>query len=106
METFGEYIRGKRQSLGLFLRDVSEATGFTISMLSKLETGSRQPTFNRPDSRMEKLAKVLQISPEDMDFIVSRVRGEMIVNLSVLPFETAHDLFITIRKVLNASIGV
>ncbi len=45
MEDIGERLRGLRRERGLSIRKVSEETGFSVSFLSRLETGKSSITI-------------------------------------------------------------
>lgn len=45
MNTLGDFLRAKRQTLGLSLREAAEAVGVSHSTLSEVERGLRRPDF-------------------------------------------------------------
>ena len=57
---FGTEIRARRQARQMSLADVSSATGIDRGLLSKLESGSRQPSVKH----IEALARTLELSEE------------------------------------------
>lgn len=63
-ETFGELLRMHRQLLGKTLREVSEATGISVSHLSNMERGTRRPTFQ--GEWLDLLSRALLIPYNDL----------------------------------------
>lgn len=62
METFGQIIRAKRESLGLLLRQVASYLDIDQAILSKIERNERKPTKNN----ILKLAEILKLDKEDL----------------------------------------
>jgi len=62
METVGQIIRGKRESLGLLLRQVASYLDIDQAILSKIERNERKPTKDN----IIKLAEILKLDKEDL----------------------------------------
>src|SRR5690554_4168922 len=62
METVGQIIRAKRESLGLLLRHVAAHLDIDQAILSKIERNERKPTKNN----IIKLAEILKLDKEDL----------------------------------------
>lgn len=62
METIGEILRNRRQTLGLFLRQVSAYVDIDQAILSKIERGERKPT----KEMLNKLAKILKLDKDEL----------------------------------------
>ena len=75
METVGQIIRTKRESLGLLLRQVASYLDIDQAILSKIERNERKPT----KSNIIKLAEILQFDKEDLliQFISDRIAFEI-----------------------------
>lgn len=54
---FGSTVREQRETLGKSLRDVSEAIGVDLSLLSEWERGERRPT----EADVSRLASALNL---------------------------------------------
>jgi len=89
--TFGDFIRQKRIDKGMFLREVAERTGFTISMLSKIETNDRMPAYPNPGSRTLRLAEALEIDPKELAFRARLARGWVLGEVRNLTDEEIRD---------------
>ncbi len=63
--TFGEFVRARRQLIGLRLKDVADALGVSLAYMSEVERALRPP-FRNPRHLLE-LARVLAVLPEDLD---------------------------------------
>lgn len=80
--TLGPRVRGLRKSLGMTLSEVAEATGLSISALSKIENDQVSPTF----TNIMRLAEGLKIPLGDLVTLdrdvsdVSRVSARMAVS--------------------------
>ncbi len=73
-DTFGEFIRDRRDELGLSVRKMAENLGMTPVYLSDIERGNR----HAPTKFLEKLAEELKISKfEEQDFydLAAATRG-------------------------------
>lgn len=75
METVGQIIRAKRESLGLLLRQVASYLDIDQAILSKIERNERKPT----KENIIKLAEVLKLDKEDLlvEFISDRIAYEI-----------------------------
>ena len=75
METVGQIIRAKRESLGLLLRQVASYLDIDQAILSKIERNERKPTKDN----IIKLAEVLKLDKEDLlvQFISDRIAYEI-----------------------------
>lgn len=62
METVGQIIRAKRESLGLLLRQVASSLDIDQAILSKIERNERKPTKDN----IIKLAEILKLDKEDL----------------------------------------
>jgi len=75
METIGQIIRAKRESLGLLLRQVASYLDIDQAILSKIERNERKPTRQN----IIKLAEILKFDKEDLlvQFISERIAFEI-----------------------------
>jgi transcriptional regulator with XRE-family HTH domain len=75
METVGQIIRVKRESLGLLLRQVASHLDIDQAILSKIERNERKPT----KQNIIKLSEILQLDKEDLlvQFISERIAFEI-----------------------------
>lgn len=62
METVGQIIRTKRETLGLLLRQVSAYVDIDQAVLSKIERNERKPT----KELILKIAEILQLDKEEL----------------------------------------
>lgn len=62
METFGQIIRTKRETLGLLLRQVSAYADIDQAILSKIERNERKPS----KELVVKIAEILQIDKQEL----------------------------------------
>lgn len=62
METVGQIIRTKRESLGLLLRQVAPHLNIDQAILSKIERNERKPT----KEIIIKLSEILDLDQEDL----------------------------------------
>jgi ribosome-binding protein aMBF1 (putative translation factor) len=75
MNSFGEYLRNRREQLGLPLRKVAAELDIDTSILSKIERSERVPTKEMHST----LAKTLEIQDNEIqiEFIQSTVLSEL-----------------------------
>ena len=75
METVGQIIRAKRESLGLLLRQVASYLDIDQAILSKIERNERKPTKDN----IIKLAEILKLNKEYLlvQFISERIAYEI-----------------------------
>ena len=75
METVGQIIRAKRESLGLLLRQVASYLDIDQAILSKIERNERKPTRDN----IIKLAEILNLDKEDLlvQFISEKIAYEI-----------------------------
>lgn len=75
METVGQIIRAKRESLGLLLRQVASYLDIDQAILSKIERNERKPT----KQNIIKLAEILKLDEEYLlvQFISERIAEEI-----------------------------
>lgn len=75
METVGQIIRTKRESLGLLLRQVASYIEIDQAILSKIERNERKPT----KQNIIKLAEILKLDKEDLlvQFISEKIAYEI-----------------------------
>ena len=66
---FGEYIKERRQSLGLTLRKAAKQVGFDAAYLSRIEAGKVAPS----DELVARLAKVLSCEKEELFVMAGRL---------------------------------
>lgn len=62
VESFGDFIRDRRRSAQLSLRQLAEQTGVSNPYLSQIERGLRKPSAQV----LQQLAKALRVSAETM----------------------------------------
>lgn len=62
METIGQILRTKRQTLGLLLRQVASYVDIDPAILSKIERNERKPT----KKMLQKLAEVLKLNKDEL----------------------------------------
>ncbi len=62
VETFGDFVRDRRRSAQLSLRQLAEQTGVSNPYLSQIERGLRKPSAQV----LQQLAKALRVSAETM----------------------------------------
>ena len=75
MNSFGEYLRNRREKLGLPLRKVAAELDIDTSILSKIERSERVAT----KEMLPTLAKTLEIQEKEIqiEFIQSTVLSEL-----------------------------
>jgi transcriptional regulator with XRE-family HTH domain len=75
MNSFGEYLRSRREQLGLPLRKVAAELDIDTSILSKIERSERVAT----KEMLSTLAKTLEIQDKEIqiEFIQSTVLSEL-----------------------------
>jgi transcriptional regulator with XRE-family HTH domain len=75
METVGQIIRAKRESLGLLLRQVASYLDIDQAILSKIERNERKPT----KENILKLAEILKLDKEYLlvQFMSDRIAYEI-----------------------------
>jgi transcriptional regulator with XRE-family HTH domain len=75
MNSFGEYLRNRREQLGLPLRKVAAELDIDTSILSKIERSERVAT----KEMLPTLAKTLEVKEREMqiEFIQSTVLREL-----------------------------
>ena len=75
MNSFGEYLRNRREQLGLPLRKVAAELDIDTSILSKIERSERVAT----KEMLQILAKTLEIQDKEIqiEFIQSTVLSEL-----------------------------
>lgn len=76
METVGQIIRAKRESLGLLLRHVASYLDIDQAILSKIERNERKPT----KENIIKLAEILKLNKEDLliQFMSEKIAYEIV----------------------------
>jgi transcriptional regulator with XRE-family HTH domain len=76
METVGQIIRAKRESLGLLLRQVASHLDIDQAILSKIERNERKPTKDN----IIKLAEILKLDKEDLlvQFMSEKIAYEIV----------------------------
>jgi transcriptional regulator with XRE-family HTH domain len=75
MNSFGEYLRNRREQLGLPLRKVAAELDIDTSILSKIERSERVAT----KEMLPTLAKTLEVPEKEIqiEFIQATVLGEL-----------------------------
>lgn len=75
MNSFGEYLRNRREQLGLPLRKVAAELDIDTSILSKIERSERMAT----KEMLPTLAKTLELQEKEIqiEFIQSTVLSEL-----------------------------
>ena len=75
METVGQTIRAKRESMGLLLRQVAAYLDIDQAILSKIERNERKPSKDN----IVKLAEILRLDKEDLlvQFISEKIAYEI-----------------------------
>lgn len=75
MNSFGEYLRNRREQLGLPLRKVAAELDIDTSILSKIERSERVAT----KEMLPTLAKTLEVQEKEIqiEFILSTVLNEL-----------------------------
>src|SRR5512139_2936218 len=76
---FGEWLRQRRDVLGLTRKEFARRVGCSVSMLRKIEDGERRPS----GQIAELMANCLNIPPAERSTFVRVARGEL--NLERLP---------------------
>lgn len=61
---FGAFVRQRRIEKQLLLREVAQYTGFTISMISKMESGERLPKYFTDSFNL--YADILDVNREEL----------------------------------------
>lgn len=76
METVGQIIRAKRESLGLLLRQVASYLDIDQAILSKIERNERKPTKDN----IIKLAEILKLDKEELliQFMSEKIAYEIV----------------------------
>lgn len=76
METAGQIIRSKRESLGLLLRQVASHLDIDQAILSKIERGERKPS----KENIIKLSEILELDEEYLlvQFISERIAYDIV----------------------------
>lgn len=75
MNSFGEYLRNRREQLGLPLRKVAAELDIDTSVLSKIERSERVATIEM----LPTLAKTLEVQEKEIqiEFIQSTILSEL-----------------------------
>lgn len=75
METLGQILKTKRESKGLFLRQVAAYLDIDQAILSKIEKGNRKPTKDN----IGKLSEILEIDREELmvQFLSEKIAYEL-----------------------------
>lgn len=80
MNSFGEYLRGKREQLGLPLRKVAAELDIDTSILSKIERGERTAT----KEMLPVLANTLNIQQREIE--IEFIKAIILSDLGDLKF--------------------
>jgi transcriptional regulator with XRE-family HTH domain len=75
METLGQILKAKRETKGLFLRQVAAYLDIDQAILSKIEKGNRKPTKDN----ISKLSEILEIDREELmvQFLSEKIAYEL-----------------------------
>lgn len=75
MDSFGEFLRGKREQLGLPLRKVAAKLDIDTSILSKIERNERAAT----KEMLPTLAKTLEVQEKEVqiEFIKATIMSDL-----------------------------
>jgi len=97
--TLGEFIKKRRDELGLTQRGVAERVGFkSLAHLSDIEGGKRNPG----EDVMPKLAEALQVTLADLE--AHDVRASLQATRDLL--EDRPELVAAFRRVVNTARGI
>lgn len=80
MNSFGEYLRGRREQLGLPLRRVAAELDIDTSILSKIERNERIAT----KEMLPTLAKTLEVQEKEME--IEFIKAVILSDLGELTF--------------------
>lgn len=80
MNSFGEYLRNRREQLGLPLRKVAAELDIDTSILSKIERGERVAT----KEMLSTLAKILKVSVKEME--IAFIKATILSDFGELEF--------------------
>jgi transcriptional regulator with XRE-family HTH domain len=80
MNSFGEYLRNKREQLGLPLRKVAAELDIDTSILSKIERSERVAT----KEMLPTLAKTLEVQEKEME--IEFIKAFILSDLEELKF--------------------
>jgi transcriptional regulator with XRE-family HTH domain len=80
MNSFGEYLRSRREQLGLPLRKVAAELDIDTSILSKIERSERVPTIEM----LPTLAKTLEVQEKEME--IEFIKAFILSDLGELNF--------------------
>lgn len=102
-ESFGEYIKARREVLGMSIRGLAQELGMTPVYLSDIEKGNRYA----PEKYLRRMIEVLKISRDDINSfyeLVGKSRNDNFPDLTDyigkmeivrIALRTARDLNIT-----------
>jgi predicted ATPase/transcriptional regulator with XRE-family HTH domain len=71
MPTFGQWVKRRRNELGLTQEEIADATGYSPDTIRKIESGKRRPSHQIA----EQLAALLQVEPQERRDFVLWARG-------------------------------
>ncbi len=91
--TFGEHIRGLRESIGLPLRKIAAQLDIDPSLLGKIERNNRQPT----KGQIKKLAEIFN---QDENFLISEYISDQIA-YKILEEESDIDILKVAERKVN-----
>ena len=80
MNSFGEYLRSRREQLGLPLRRVAAELDIDTSILSKIERGERVAT----KEMLPTLAKTLEVQEKEIE--IEYIKAYILSDLGELKF--------------------
>lgn len=83
----GDFLRDKRKSSKLTLKDVTSKMGWSVVYLSDIERGRRNPPSN---DRLLEISKILKINFDDLLNLANEERGKIELCL--------HDKSVSVSK--------
>lgn len=97
MKTLGEFIREKRESMDLSLRELARRIQVTAPFLSDIELGRRFPS----DEVLQRLSKVLDVSMEELRTYDNRAPVEGLKKLA----ESNPKYGLAFRRIIDEKIS-
>ncbi len=91
--SFGEYIRGLREAVGLPLRKIAAQLDIDPSLLGKIERNERQPTKGQ-------IKKIAEIFNQDESFLLSEILSDQIA-YKILEEESDIDILKVAEEKVN-----
>lgn len=95
-KTFGEFLKSRRESLGLSTRQLSFKTGHTHSRISNVERGVQMPIVKTES--LKRLAKGLELSEAETVWFMNSAR----MFAGRLPESVDNDTLCYLNNILTA----